>query len=64
MDCDNLLNKNKISELLKMHGTGYRSKNDPFFEDGNKLVSPFTKLGVQSNCADPANADELEEETG
>ncbi|KAJ6636032.1 Zinc finger protein [Pseudolycoriella hygida] len=39
---------NKIIETLLEFGVGFRAKNDPFFNDVNKLENPIRKLGVYS----------------
>ncbi|GAB0097493.1 Protein lethal(2)k10201 [Sergentomyia squamirostris] len=41
-----------VLELFNKCGVGYRPRNDPFFEAGNKLIKPFVKLGVVSNPPD------------
>ncbi|KAG4076827.1 hypothetical protein HA402_004429 [Bradysia odoriphaga] len=46
------VNSNQIVETLLKYGVGFRLKDDPIFDDGNKLEQPVKKLGVYSVIAE------------
>ncbi|XP_055695842.1 zinc finger protein 511 [Lutzomyia longipalpis] len=41
-----------LLDLFNKLGVGFRPANDPFFENGNKLIKPFVRMGVVSNPPD------------
>ncbi|KAJ6636033.1 hypothetical protein Bhyg_14620 [Pseudolycoriella hygida] len=49
VDTTDTKTSNKIKETLLELGVGFRAKNDPFFNEVNKLENPIEKLGVHSD---------------
>lgn len=53
------LEEDKVEELLKEFGVGFREKSDPFFDEGNKLLEPIVKQGIISFEEDEEACHEL-----
>lgn len=42
------LTEEELNELLNHVNGGFKTSNDPFFDDCNRLLKPFVKQGVIS----------------